>query len=262
MLAIQKQILEYENSLGPDPAGVSSQSLTFNSSVSSSAAFESLLPPYSADCKDILPLSSYMQCEEGDVNIIFSIWVFLTRFSTILSMNSLDLEEFSIGLQLYSGNSSVKLKKPSYYYLHLIDLTGICLVTYLLNNESELPVLVDESPGVSHVISSHEALLKFISEFECVRSGVTTRNWMFILLAVLLLHSPSQTSLFDHIIVDICDTILSSDYSLLPFNTLMQLFAETVNLISLTNPIRDSLLKTINPATGELTSRGRPRLST
>ena len=149
--------------------------------------------------------------------------------------------------------------RPREHYLDLFNALGIRFVSFLMRNEADLPILLDETQAVNHIISCHEALLKFVVNFDCVRSRVDSNNWPFVLLAILLLHSPSQTSLFDQTITDLCSEFLTSSSSSPPLPSLLTLFKEAINLASLTSPLRDSLIFSVNPLTGEIVSRGRPK---
>ena len=208
---------------------------------------------------DYISLSSYLQCESNIASSLFSLWMFFNRFESVLSIDLPDLKDFGLGLLVYSGEKGLVLERQQEYYLDIVSTLGIRLVSFLLANEADLPVLFDEAQAVNHIISCHEALLKFIVNFDYVRSRVDCNNWTFILLAILLLHSPSQTSLFDQSITDLCSVFLSSDDASPPLFSLLTLLKEATNLASLTNSIRDSLIFSVNPVTGEIVSRGRPK---
>ena len=188
-----------------------------------------------------------------------SIWLFFARFESILSISLPDLKDFVVGLQAYAGEKVDMGGRPREHSIDLINALGIRFVSFLMRNEADLPILLDETQAVNHIISCHEALLKFVVNFDCVRSRVDSNNWPFVLLAILLLHSPSQTSLFDQTITDLCSEFLTSSSSSPPLPSLLTLFKEAINLASLTSPLRDSLIFSVNPLTGEIVSRGRPK---
>ena len=181
-----------------------------------------------------IPLSSYLQCETNCASEVFSIWLFFARFESALNIVLPDLKEFSLGLLLYAGENINVEKQSQSYFIEIIETLGMRLASFLMSNEADLPILFDETQVVNHIVSCHEALLKFVANFDCVRSKVDSNSWMFVLLAILLLHSPSYPSL-------------------------LMLFKEAINLASLTNCIRDSLIFSVNPLTGEIVSRGRPK---
>ena len=206
-----------------------------------------------------ISLSSYLQCEPSIASSVFSIWLFFARFESILSISLPDLKDFVVGLQAYAGEKVDMGGRPREHYLDLINALGIRFVSFLMRNEADLPILLDETQAVNHIISCHEALLKFVVNFDCVRSRVDSNNWPFVLLAILLLHSPSQTSLFDQTITDLCSEFLTSSSSSPPLPSLLTLLKEAINLASLTSPLRDSLIFSVNPLTGKIVSRGRPK---
>lgn len=206
-----------------------------------------------------IPLSSYLQCETNCASEVFSIWLFFARFESALNIVLPDLKEFSLGLLLYAGENINVEKQSQSYFIEIIETLGMRLASFLMSNEADLPILFDETQVVNHIVSCHEALLKFVANFDCVRSKVDSNSWMFVLLAILLLHSPSHTSLFDQTITDLCDAFLSSTGSSPSYPSLLMLFKEAINLASLTNCIRDSLIFSVNPLTGEIVSRGRPK---
>ena len=149
-------------------------------------------------------LSSYLQCESSIASSVFSIWLFFARFESILSIALPDLKDFVLGLQAYAGEKVDFGGSPREHFLDLINALGIRFVSFLMSNEADLPILLDETQAINHIISCHEALLKVFVNFDCVRSRVDSNNWPFVLLAILLLHSSSQTSLFDQTITDLC----------------------------------------------------------
>ena len=208
---------------------------------------------------DSVSLSSYLQCEPSIASSVFSIWLFFARFESVLSIRLPDLKDFGLGLLFYTGEIVDLEGRPPEYYLDLIDALGIRFVSFLMSNEADLPILLDETQAINHIISCHEALLKFVVNFDYVRLNVDSNNWPFVLLAILLLHSPSQTSLFDQTITDLCSVFLTSSSSSPPLHALLTLFKEAINLASLTNSLRDSLIFSVNPITGEIVSRGRPK---